>query len=323
MENVGYKIRKLLGLSLNYFIDYLVYIKESGIIQKNTEEKLLAFITFTYHTLEKGMSMPKIRYGFGQKKIETLLNLIKEYYRLNYNVSRSQFIAACSVLSKYYQLHLDAEYDIHKYFNQNDYSFVSQYAHPEVGGAITIKKDNYFPDSTFDFETFAKSRHSVRYFSNEFIEADKVARAVEIANYCPSACNRQSSRAYLVNNKEMVQDILGIQKGVLATSEYIHQLIVVTSNRNYFFTSGERTQLFVDGGIFLESLLLSLHNEGVAVCTLHWSLNRTHDAKIKKILDLSKGEKVIALLAIGKLDGDINVPASHRKSINELLVIKS
>jgi nitroreductase len=315
-------MRLFLGITLNYLIDYFNYIFQSGIFTKNTETKLLAFITFTYHTLEKGFSMPSIRLGFGKKKVRVLIEKVSLYIDSGYNVSRSQFIAACSVLKKYYDLHKQMEYNIHPYFTGKEFNTINKYANEHIGGAIECSKKTYFPVTYTNYSNFVRSRHSIRNFTETRIDLENIKRAVELANHCPSACNRQSSKVYLINMQQDVDAILKIQQGVLATADKIHQLLVVTSNRNYFFTSGERNQLFVDGGIFLESLLLSLHNEQVGSCTLHWSLNNHHDKEISSILGLSKSEKVIALIAIGNIENDFKVPFSHRKEIDELLVIK-
>jgi hypothetical protein len=288
-------VRLFLGLTLNYIIDYFIYLKDSGIFYKNNEEKLLAYITFTYHTIEKGFSMPQLRYGFGKKKVEVLLDNVLIYLARNYNTTRSQFIAACSVLEKYYKVHSENNFNIGNYFQEEKLVIISQYAKTDIGGAIELEQEEYFSPNVINFEKFVKSRRSVRYFSKNKVEIEKIEKAVELANFCPSACNRQSSKVYLINIQEKVDKILNIQKGVLATANQIHQLLVVTSSRNYFFTSGERNQMFVDGGIFLESLLLCLHNEEIASCPLHWSLNFTHDKKIAEIAGLSKGDKVIAL----------------------------
>jgi len=321
--NFIYKLRLFTGLSLNYFIDYYKYLIESGLLNKSTEIKLLAYITYTYHTLEKGFSMPQLRLGFGKKKVELLLANVLLYIEMNYDITNSQFIAACSVLKKYYDLNIENKYDVHSYFPRKYYVTIASFARDEIGGVVCFKKEEYFAACRKSFPDFIKSRHSIRYFTKEIVDIEKIKSAVELANHCPSACNRQSSKVYLINKQEQVDRILKIQKGVTATADQIHQLIVVTSNRSYFFTSGERNQIFVDGGIFLESLLLSLHNENIATCTLHWSLNRNHDKAIESVVGLSKGEKVIALLAIGHICDDFKVPYSFRKSVDELLVIRN
>lgn len=72
-------------------------------------------------------------------------------------------------------------------------------------------------------------------------------------------CNRQPTKVILVENKTLIDKILEIQSGVTGYSEKVNQLIVLTCNRNYFYTIGERNQLYVDGGIYLIYLLYALH----------------------------------------------------------------
>jgi len=312
------KIRVLLGIILNYTLDCLFYIKYSGIFYENKEEKILAKLTFFYHSIEKGLSMPNIKLGFGRSKIERMLTLLNHYVDRDFDNTNSQFIATCSVLRKYYDLHEKEKYELKKFFSTKDYNLIRLYSVDRMGGTIEIHKSNYFSATQNSFDEFVKSRHSVRSFSNKLVEPIKLRRVVELANFCPSACNRQSCKVYSIIDKTKVEQILNIQKGIDSTAKFVYQLLILTSNRNYFFTSGERNQLFVDGGIFLESLLLSLHFENIAACPLHWSLNYSHDKKIKKIVGLRSEEKVIALVAIGYLNEDIKVPASQRKQINEI-----
>lgn len=315
------KIRTLTALTINHIFDLINYIIHSGLVFRNNEKKLEGLITYNYHSIEKGFSMPIIKYGFGQEKIKALIKLVFAYISKNNNTGSSQFVAGCSVLVKYYILHKEAKFDISSFFKEGDYEELRKYSDPEIGGSITIDEKNYFIEPCPDYSHFSRSRHSVRYFSPEQIEMGKIEKAIDLARFCPSACNRQASKVYLVEDRNKISDILKIQKGLLATEDFVSQLLVVTSNRNYFFTSGERNQLFIDGGIFLQSMLLALHHEKIAACPLHWSLSFREDFKIKKMLKLSNGEKVISLIAIGNVANNFKVPASHRRGIDEILTI--
>jgi nitroreductase len=302
-------------------IDLFIYLKESGLVAINTEPKILAMMTFNYHTIEKGLSMQDIRYGFGQLKVSTLLGRVKKYVKYGYDTNASQFIAACSVLAKYYQLHQNNSHDISHFFTKKDYDLIRRFSDPNIGGSITLSSNTYFSNCKGDYSRFSISRHSIRNFTPQPIELDKIKNAVNLAKHCPSACNRQSTKVYLVQDKSKIGKILTVQKGIDATAAFIHQLLVVTSNRNCFFTSGERNQHFVDGGIFLQSLLMSLHYQGIGACPLHWSLNIRQDNFIKRLIKFSNGEKVIALIAIGNVEKNFKVPASHRKTLDEIFTV--
>ena len=312
------KIRSFLALSLNFVIDYYVFLFYSSIIFNKKSHKLLALITYNYHTIEKGLSMQDIRYKFGINKVRTLISRISNYIKLGYDTTDTQFIAGCNVLLKYYDLHQDNNIDISQYFPRNDYNKLLKYRYDEVGGTIQHDCNNYFSKSDNNYEEFSKSRHSIRSFSDRPVETTKIIESIEIAKYCPSACNRQSSKVYFIDNPYKVKKILQTQGGTNATIPHINQLLVISSDRGFFFTSGERNQHLIDGGIFLESMLLSLHHLKIATCPLHWSLNYWKEKSVKRMLSLSKSEKIIALIAIGYIDNQFKTPASQRKNIQEL-----
>jgi len=313
-------MRSFIALTLNSFIDYLLYVCESGMFTEGNQQKLISKITFNYHTLEKGFSMPNLRYGFGKVKVKIILSRIKKYINNGYNIKASQFVAACSVLTKYYEVHEKEAFDVSSYYSNEDYLLIKEYADRNIGGALETSKNDYFQFINSNYEEFSKSRHSVRNFTSELVEVTLVEKAVEIAKFCPSACNRQTSKVYYIEDSKKIENILKIQKGINATSETIRQLLVVTADRNSFFTSGERNQYYIDGGIFLQSLLLSLHYQSVAACPLHWSLNFAQDKQLKRVIGMNSGEKAVALVAIGNVEEMFKVPFSQRKSISEILV---
>lgn len=315
------KIRGLSALVISVIFDLYLYIKHSSLIFVNNQVKLLALMTYNYHTLEKGLSMKSIRHGYGKQKVISLLERTKKYVMQGYDVNLSQFIASCSVLDKYYTFHQEVKYNISDYFSLSDYELIKKYSKENIGGTMNISVSDYFLSSKLNYRDFSLSRHSIRSFSTELIEQKKIERAINLAKHCPSACNRQSTKVYLIENSKAIKKILEIQKGINATANEVHQLLVITSNRNYFFTSGERYQIFVDGGIFIQSVLMSLHFEEIAACPLHWSLNMRQDNRIKEIVKFGSGEKVISLIAIGNLAQDMKVPASHRKEIGEIFNI--
>ena len=55
---------------LNYFYDFFVFIKYSGVFSNNSEEKILGKIIYNYHSIEKGLINEPIRYRFGKLKIK-------------------------------------------------------------------------------------------------------------------------------------------------------------------------------------------------------------------------------------------------------------
>ena len=73
-----------------------------------------------------------------------------------------------------------------------------------------ILKEEYFANSNSSFDLFSSSRSSIRNFSNEDIPIEQIYRALDLSRNCPSACNRQSWRVHVYQEKDQIQKILDV-----------------------------------------------------------------------------------------------------------------
>ena len=112
-----------------------------------------------------------------------------------------------------------------------------------------------------------------------------------------------------------------IQGGLTGYTDGVSQLMVVVSDRNYFYTVGERNQLYIDGGLFLMNLLYALHYYEIGATPLHWGHNKDKDQEIMKEISLSESEKVICVVAIGIPKDEFKTTLSLRRDNNEILKI--
>ena len=97
--------------------------------------------------------------------------------------------------------------------------------------------------------------------------------------------------------------------------------MIVVSDRNFFYSVGERNQLYVDGGIFSMNLLYALHYYRIAACPAHWGHNNDKDKEIMRELSLSKSEKVICFIPIGIPKDRFKTTLSLRRANNEILKV--
>lgn len=61
----------------------------------------------------------------------------------------------------------------------------------DEGGILEFDPVDAEKMHSMDYQDFAKSRHSIRHFSEAPVELGKVMSAVELAQLTPSSCNRQ------------------------------------------------------------------------------------------------------------------------------------
>lgn len=77
------RIGNVVDAFLDVLYDFGRYVKYSSVfIYDNDEEKLRALITASYHNIEKGLSLPAPRLGFGKTAILNLLHHIDELVAL-------------------------------------------------------------------------------------------------------------------------------------------------------------------------------------------------------------------------------------------------
>jgi len=160
---------------------------------------------------------------------------------------------------------------------------------------------------------------STRSFTGEKIPFESINKAIEIAKTAPSVCNRQPTKVYYTENKTRIDRILNIQQGLIGYTKNINQLLILVTDRNYFYSIGERNQLYIDGGIFLMNLLYSLHYYEIGACPAHWGFNQFQDKQIQKEIDLSESEKVICLIPIGIPIAEFKTTLSLRRENAEII----
>lgn len=304
-------------LILNYFADFCLYYRHSNVFSKRTYKKKESIITLHYHSIEKGFLQDQFRYRFGRDKVEELVALLKDP-EIESNVSTqiaAGYLAAC----RYYEKHRDADISIEDYFRHCDYERLKRLQTLEKPIAPSRSSFEYFDQCERAFPHFAKSRASVRNFTGERIKIEVIKNVVELANTAPSVCNRQPNQVYVVFEKRKVDRILAIQQGLRGYTDDIHQLLVLVTDRSYYYSVGERNQMYIDGGLYLMNLLYSLHYHRIAACPAHWCLDRDHDKLIAAELQLPEAQKVICLIPIGIPKEHFRVTLSKRRSEGEVL----
>ena len=87
----------------NYLYDNNHYFKYSMDLSNSDEKKLISFIVMDTHVIEKGLTMPEMREGFGESRMWRLLRHIEKYHSL-YSASETQFRHALMVVNEYFKV---------------------------------------------------------------------------------------------------------------------------------------------------------------------------------------------------------------------------
>ncbi|MDD4747754.1 MAG: nitroreductase family protein [Salinivirgaceae bacterium] len=316
-----HKLIGILSLTVDHLFEFIRFVQFSNGFSLNSSDKLRGKIVFRYHSIEKGLINDPIRYRFGKIKIQKLLRYLSLWVERKYSTSDSQFLTACSVVKSYMDLHIINNIDISDIINEKENCLIDSFSGKQKGGTIQIQAKNYFNLALASFDQFSSSRRSVRHFNGQMVDVETIGKVIQLAGNAPSVCNRQGYKVKLINNPILAGEILKIQGGLNSTANTVRQLIIVSVDRSVFVSSAEWYEVFIDGGIYLQNLLYSLHFYRIAAVALNWTKHFFLDKKIEKLIGFPKQEKIIAIVAIGYPVDSFKIPFSQRKKVNETLDI--
>lgn len=310
----------------NYWCDFLLYVKHSTVFfESDTINKIESNLILNYHSIEKGLLFQKTKPRFAKDRVEKL-HLYLKRDDVKANIHRSQIKVAYQVMCKYFELHQAMDSDISDYFSRDEYDSYNKLLNSEdmegFEGVIAFNYEDFYANNEQNFLSFSASRKSIRNYTGELIPIEQIKNAIKLALNAPSVCNRQPSKVYLIENKKKIDELLKIQGGMTGYTENINQLLILTTDRNYFYSIGERNQLYIDGGIFLMNLLYSLHFYKIANCPANWGKTIKEEGKAFDLLSISKSEKIICFIPIGIAKNEVKVTLSHRREVDEVLFIE-
>lgn len=311
-------MKKFIKRVYNYF-KQAMYLYEIESSSKYLEARNQATIIRLTHSIEKGLCIRETRPGFGIAKIKMIIERIDEGVKNN-----KDFISDTSV-----QMAYDA---ILEYINWNDaigfHSDEIEYIrkwHLNIGKDCSsnekkmggTKKFQFKPVNIEDIENLFSNRHSSRVFLNQEVPKDLIVKAIKLAKQCPSACNRQATRLYVVNHKKkkIFSEWLS---GTGGFDEEIKEFILVCAKTSAYMPQ-EYQQYEVSTGIFVGYLTLALQAYGIGSCVIQRDvLNTKAWRKIANKLNIPYDEQIVCILGCGIQDTSYPVPISHRFDVDEI-----
>jgi nitroreductase len=271
-----------------------------------------------YHVIEKGLTMPDFRPGFGKDMVRGLVRSMRalEKHPCSKLCNDGQLAAARATLREYNERHAALGHDISDVLPDTCQD-LWQNAVLGDGGSRA-----FAPVATEDadaFERVARSRASVRNFDPERIPSrDVIMAAVDLALRSPSVCNRQTARVHVFTGED-AQRALSFQSGNRGFGHKIPMVMIVTSDLRYFTGTAERYQGWIDGGMFAMLLLLALHAKGLGAVALNWSVNNERDRDLRNAVNVPEHERIIMLIGCGYPAPNTLIPVSSRRQAVDVI----
>jgi nitroreductase len=309
-------------LKQSYIYDLKHYYKHSMYEKNVLESKLVSKIILDTHVIEKGLTMPETRFGFGKARLIVLIANLKKYIT-NYNHNEPQLLHGISVVDEYFLFHKNKGFDlssglIDKYLEMIKLLEINSIK-VKPSQQIMTNRDNYFSNYNTSFFDFSKTRSSIRNYSEQEIDINKVIESIDLCRNTPSACNRQSVRIHLYTNKKEIEQILKIQGGNRGFGHLSSFLIIVTYEPSVYFEESERNSGYIDGGMYSMNILYALHANKLAACILNTAHNPTKDIKIREKTNIPASENFVAMIAGGIPPDEFMIAKSFRYPLDYIL----
>lgn len=324
-KNLYYKLRRYLGLRVfairELFYEYSVIVNQMGTAHDlyENKEKLKARIVMNAHSIEKGLSLKNIKLGYGKPKILALLKDLEHYYKL-FN-DKSLVVFCLSIIESYLAYN--------KSHNIEDQDIISAYTKMKnvltekskefenlTGGYFKTSREKIHRYGKIDYYNFVRNRHSIRNFTGKPVDVELLNKALEIAAYTPSACNRQPWGNHIFLDKQKIEQILEFQTGARQFKDDVTCVILITSKYSSFF-GGEYHQPYVNGGMYAMNLIFALHSQGLGTTPLNMGFSAKKLKGLKKICDIQDNEAPIVLIGVGEIAEELSVATSSRFNFDE------
>lgn len=280
-------------------------------------EHLVFMIRMIIHEIEKNLVKGNDKI-VNSKKLKELLEYTQKVISLypDYPKNGDVIVESLGII----QTFIEKEPDEQEFKSIKD-EFINQNGLQNIDcRAIRIIRDKKANHETGvldwdDYNTFIRCRHSIREFSSKSVDFDLVREIVRTAQICPSECNRQTCKVYYSQDCEKSTKY---RPDPMVTKD-IYNFLIVTVNKS-MYSSHEVLQPWIDGGIFLESLVLAIHAKGLGSCLFQQIKETELYNNIKENAGISENEDIVALIGFGYLLDDFPVVETHRKDVDEVLV---
>lgn len=304
--------------AVNYDIRRRVYDK---VYNNSAAEKVKRDLTLLYHIVEKGLTMPEPRPGFGKQVVIDLCEVVLKYEKMNLDFNELEFSQSVTVLKEYASFHNEIGYTLDHEIMHSLSKIVNRF--DNVSGLNQLKTTNgdYFKFTNAPFDQFNQSRYSVRNYSTKVIPIEVLLNCIDIAQKAPSFCNRQPTRVHIVKSKHKKESILAIQNGNRGFGHLAETLIVLSSVISVTKDIHERNENHLNGGMFAMTLLQALHFNHIAACSLNWSVDNSKDLMMRKILNIPNNEVVLLVISCGYPPENFMIASSPRKKALEITTI--
>ena len=301
---------ELIYLGLYTTVRTLKYSKS-----QNNLESWKVSMRVSCHILEKGLTMPEKRLGFGQERVTSVAQklLLSRSY-----IGVLEVETAVGIIKEYDRLHKQQQYILPAKLQYLIDAISALYPEFENLKQIKSGRDEFFSENQKSFSTFAASRRSIRNFSKKASD-QQITDSFKLALNAPAACNRQIFKCHIFNDEIKVQEILSHQNGNRGFGHLVPQVCVLTVDLR-MMGRNEQNDVYFNAGLFAMNLCYSFHFNKVGSCMLNWAANPRRDQLLRKVANIPNEESIAVIIAFGIPSDQIEIARSDKKTLEDSIV---
>lgn len=283
------------------------------------------------HRLEKGLSMPARRKGFGREVMLELVMLLKRWKAMC-GESHPSYCWGLDAAAAYFGV-LDRDIESLRPDDAERSRLESLRGElrqawsgltlrdPGVRTVTPIKGARFPGPGALDaFISLINSRQSVRRWDGSPVPRAVIEEAMEHALRAPSACNRQPFGLVAIEDRDIIRSAVGLLSGGGGFAEDAPLLLALTSDFGAYSGHEQRNLAYIDGGLAAMTFLLSLTAQGYATVPMNWSVEVRRDRRARSLLGIGETQVILFFVAVGRAHREALIPASVRRPIDEALV---
>ena len=313
------RIKAFIGRWVGLRQSWWRYVRNANCDYYKSQTDFLYILISNYHVIEKSLAMPDFEPGHALERVKVVVGDLIKYRELGFDLHHPQYVAAMQAIREYACVHHNLGFSLPKdLLEEIDFLFkdveIPEHVQP------TVSKEQFFANVQSSFPEFARSRHSVRSYSDKEISEDTLKAVVNLARTTPTGCNRQPNRTYVVCDNSMIRKIVNLQGGGRGFAEKANKLLVVTSAIDAF-SYNEYNEVWKAGGMYTMNLLYALHSYQIGACPLMWNGMRSQDKALREILNIPSKEEVVMIIAAGYPLDKFRYVTSVRNNVEDSLII--
>lgn len=311
------KIVRILILSSRMIPEEIYWIKRcvSYNSMSKTKEAFLHDLMVSSHVLEKGITMPKRRLGFGFARIREILKKC-DFAIMNFGADSIEIQSTLNDIEEYDRIHKQYKFQLPNDIQKSIDKLLEYRLSKKNIFSLQFTPEQFFHNCE-SFSEFAQSRHTCRHYSNKNIEIERIRKCIRIAQTAPSACNRQSTFVYIIASEEGKSIVRKYQNGSRGFGEFADKFLLITTEQ-YAWDIRQEKSGFIDAGIFTMNLLYALHEEHICACTLNAHLYRKDMKKFHKELKINESHYPVLFIALGEPTEQFLIARSERLNLNDI-----